>query len=222
PRDDGRHSERGMASRGVGRPMAEQEAGGAGGEEGHGPPYGDARREMLRTHHRHTLWVYWTLILLGLWTALAPFNFGYSSESLWVDPSGGRGVWFSADTHTALRAALMTWSDVVSGLLLVALGWRSLRPGRPVSLWLACGVGAWLSAAPILFWAPTAAAYLNDTIVGLAVIALTILIPGMPNMVLYMKMGAPVPPGWTYNPSSWPQRWIMIVTGFLGLLASRY
>ncbi|HLS32115.1 MAG TPA: vitamin K epoxide reductase family protein, partial [Brevibacterium sp.] len=49
-----------------------------------------------------------------------------------------------------------------------------------------------------------------------------ILIPGMPNMIVYMKMGPPTPPGWSYNPSSWPQRWIMIVLGFAGLLASRY
>jgi hypothetical protein len=37
-----------------------------------------------------------------------------------------------------------------------------------------------------------------------------------------MKMGAEVPPGWTYNPSSWPQRWIMIVAGFMGWMVSRY
>lgn len=206
----------GMADRGVARPMAGQQHG------DHGEPYSDARRQMLAQHHRQTLWVYWTLILLGIWTALAPWNFGYLNAAQWVDPSGGRGVWFSAATHTALRAELMLWSDVVSGLLLIGFGWRALRPGRHVSLWLACGVGAWLSAAPLLFWAPTAAAYTNDTLVGMLVIALTILIPGMPGMILYMRMGEPVPPGWTYNPSSWPQRWIMIATGFLGLLASRY
>ena len=226
----GREHGGGMAARGVTRPMAEHELGvhgSTGGEQqggGHGsaPPYSEQRWQMLRAHHRQTLWVYWSLILLGCWTALAPFNFGYGNPDLWVDPSGGRGVWLSNETHTALRATLMTWSDVISGLLLIALGWRALRPGRALSLWLACGVGAWLSAAPLLLWAPTAAMYLNDTIVGMLVIALTILIPGMPNMILYMKMGAPVPPGWTYNPSSWPQRWIMIATGFLGLLASRY
>jgi hypothetical protein len=43
------------------------------------------------------------------------------------------------------------------------------------------------------------------------VIALTILIPGMPNMIMFMQMGGDLPPGWSYNPSSWPQRWIMIV-----------
>jgi hypothetical protein len=42
----------------------------------------------------------------------------------------------------------------------------SLTPNRPVSLWICCFVGVWLTFAPVLFWAPTAAAYLNDTIVG--------------------------------------------------------
>jgi hypothetical protein len=54
------------------------------------------------------------------------------------------------------------------------------------------------------------------------VIALTVLIPGMPTMILYMQMGGEQPPGWSYNPSSWPQRWIMIVTGFAGWLVSHY
>ncbi|GAB3519546.1 hypothetical protein GCM10027402_06390 [Arthrobacter monumenti] len=91
---------------------------------------------------------------------------------------------------------LMTWSDVVSGLLLVAFGWGSLRPDRPISLWAACCVGIWLLFAPILFWAPTAAMFLNDSLVGLLVIALTILIPGMPNMMKFMQqMGERTPPG---------------------------
>lgn len=212
-----------MARRGVTRPMAERESRDQDeGSGGHGPPYSDARYGMLAEHHEHTLWVYWALVMLGVWTLVAPFNFGYLNESLWVDPSGGRGAWFSDATHTELRAWLMTWSDVASGLLLTVLGWRGLRPDRPVSLWLAAGVGAWMSSAPVLFWAPTAAAYLNGTLVGMLVLALTILVPGMPNMILYMKMGGATPPGWSYNPSSWPQRWIMIALGFAGLLASRY
>src|SRR5680860_611042 len=102
------------------------------------------------------------------------------------------------------------------------LGWRALTLDRPVSLWLACFVGVWISMAPLLFWSPTAVGYLNSTFVGALIIALTILIPGMPNMITYMKMGSEVPPGWSYNPSSWPQRWIMIVLGFLGWVVSRY
>lgn len=227
-----------MGSRGVTRPMAEQAMQGGGHEHGSKHEQGqqheqggghamseDDRRSMLHMHHQQTLWIYWTLPLLGVWLLFAPFSFGYLHEDLWVDPSGGRGPWF-AEQSTAelreLRAWLMTFSDLVCGALLVVFGWRSLTPNRPVSLWACCVVGVWLTFAPILLWAPTAASYLNDLVVGILVMALTILIPGMPNMVMYMQHGPPTPPGWSYNPSSWPQRWIMIVLGFAGFVVSRY
>ena len=171
---------------------------------------------MLHMHHQKTLWIYWMLILLGVWLVLSPLTFSYGVGT--VEPSGGRDVWLSL----ADRIAVLKWSDIVSGLLLIFFGWRSLTPNRPVSLWICCFIGVWLNIAPVLFWAPTAVGYLNDTLVGALVIALTILIPGMPNMIMYMKMGSQVPPGWSYNPSSWPQRWIMIVLAFAGWVVSRY
>ena len=220
----------GMVMRGVSRPIAErqirehQEQGdqkdsgkGDSGEMDH-----EQRLEKLRMHHKQTLWIPWTLLMLGVWMVLAPFTLGYGNEALWVAPSGGRGVWLSDRLWTELRATLMTWSDILSGLLLIFFGWRALTPNRPKSWWICCFVGIWLSFAPLIFWAPTAAAYLNNTLVGVWVIALTVLIPGMPNMIMYMKMGPPTPPGWSYNPSSWPQRWIMIALGFAGWVASRY
>ncbi|REK18955.1 MAG: vitamin K epoxide reductase [Planctomycetota bacterium] len=223
------HEQLGMGSRGVTRPMAEgeQRNGDDHGSHEHGGHEMDREQRlgMLQMHHRHTLWVYWTLPVLGLWLLLAPFTFGYLNETLWVDPSGGRGPWFAEQSTPELRelrAWLMTGSDVVCGLVLLVFGWRSLTPNRPVSLWICCGVGVWLTLAPVVFWAPTAASYLNDSLVGIVVMALTILIPGMPNMIMYMQHGPPTPPGWSYNPSSWPQRWIMIATGLLGFIVSRY
>ena len=206
-----------MESRGVTRPMAMQHI---QHQQQDGPP---STAEMLRTHHRQTLWIPWTLVLLGAWLLVAPFTFGYLNADLWVQPSGGRGAWFAETaTYDALRARLMTWSDVLSGALLVVFGWRALTPDRPKSWWAACFVGIWLVFAPVVLWAPTAAAYLNDSLVGMLVIGLTILIPGMPNMIAFMQMGPPTPPGWSYNPSSWPQRAILIALGFIGLLVSRY
>lgn len=199
-----------MKNRGVTRPMAED------------LPETENQIEKLKVHHKNTLWVYWSLIALGIWVITAPFTFGYLNSDLWVNPSGGRGVWWSEDVHTELRAWLMVWSDVLSGLALCFFGWRALTPNRPVSLWVCCGIGVWLSLAPLLFWAPTSTAYFNDTLVGAVVVALTVLVPGMPNMMKYMQMGGDTPPGWSYNPSSWPQRWIMIVTGLLGWIVSRY
>ena len=40
-----------------------------------------------------------------------------------------------------------------------------------VARWSVALVGTWLQFAPLIFWAPTAAAYANDTIVGALVIA---------------------------------------------------
>jgi uncharacterized membrane protein len=227
----------GMAMRGVSRPMAEkqvrqhqqkmqqedsqqekdQHQKEQKEEKGGGMKMNqEMRQNMLHMHHMQTLWIYWAIILLGVWMVLAPLTFSYGIGT--VEPSGGREVWLTLEQ----RIMAMKWSDIISGLLLIFFGWRALTPNRPYSLWICCFIGIWLSMAPVLFWAPTAVAYLNDTLVGMLIISLTILIPGMPNMIMYMKMGSEVPPGWTYNPSSWPQRWIMIVLGFVGYVVSRY
>jgi hypothetical protein len=223
----------GMGMRGVTRPMAEkqmkmhhqqmkedkqqekQKEGRHGG--GHQMMMGkEDRMEMLHMHHMQTLWIYWSLIILGIWMVMSPLTFDYGRAV--AEPSGGRDVWLSLSQ----RISFMKWSDIISGLGLIFFGWRSLTPNRPISVWIACFIGIWLSMAPLLFWSPSDLAYLNDTLVGALVIALTILIPGMPNMIMYMKMGSEVPPGWSYNPSSWPQRWIMIALAFVGWMASRY
>lgn len=174
------------------------------------------RAHVLRKHHRRTQWVYWTVILLGVWMMAAPASL--AGHGGLVEPAGGREVWIGLEW----RLSALCWSDLVSGLLLVILGFRALTPDRPYSLWAACLVGVWLNFAPLVFWSPSAAMYFNDTLVGVLVIALTVLIPGMPNMVRFMTMGPDKPPGWSYNPSSWPQRAPMIALGFAGWLVSRY
>ena len=132
-----------MALRGVTRPMAQQEIR-SSGQQSHDHSDQD-RRDMLFVHHSQTLWVYWFLIMLGFWLVLNPLTFGYSQGT--VEPSGGREVWLTLSE----RAAAMTWSDILSGLLLILFGWRSLRPNRPVSLWICCFVGIWLTMAPVVF-----------------------------------------------------------------------
>ena len=149
---------------------------------------GGERREMVESHHRRTLWVWWTVVLLGAWMIAVPLTFDYGLNP--SRPSGGRGVWLEP---VAARAAAMFWSDLASGVALVVLGWLTLKPGRPVAKWLACFVGIWLQFAPLVFWCPSPLAYFNDTLVGVLVIALTILIPGMPGMIMHMKMGGDTP-----------------------------
>lgn len=210
-----------MGNRGVTRPMMhhhqhQEKEDDHGNNASHHMMTEDQRIEMQQMHHQQTLWIYWLVVLLGCWTLLSPFTFSYHLGL--VEPSGGRDVWLSLSQ----RINVSKWSDIISGIVLIIFGWRSLTPDRPVSRWICCFVGIWMNMAPLIFWAPSAVIYLNDTLVGVLVIALTILIPGMPNMIRFMKMGSEVPKGWTYNPSSWPQRWIMIVMGFAGWVVSRY
>lgn len=91
--------------------------------------------------------------------------------------------------------------------------------------WGVALVGTWLQFAPLFFWAPTAAAYINATLVGALAITLSILVPMMPGMAHHMAMmqpGPDIPPGWTYNPSTWHQRAPMIGLAFVGWPLSRY
>jgi hypothetical protein len=101
-----------MEHRGVTRPMA-RNAVDDELEQATSPSDQDmpSREDRLRAHHRQVLWIPWTLMLLGIWQLLAPVTFGYLDEDRWAVPSGGRGVWFSEQTHDALRASLMTWSS---------------------------------------------------------------------------------------------------------------
>ncbi|MEX2272603.1 MAG: vitamin K epoxide reductase family protein [Vicinamibacterales bacterium] len=156
---------------------------------------------MIREMRAPWLWTNATIILLGLWLMTSPRTFGYTSTA-------------------------MIWSDIISGALLVVLAGAAFAPrwdfyGR----WGVAFVGTWLQFAPLIFWAPTAAAYITDTLVGACAMTLSILVPMMPGMAHHMAMmkpGPDVPPGWTYNPSTWHQRAPMIGLGFIGWLISRY
>ena len=113
-------------------------------------------------------------------------------------------------------------SDLTSGALVFLLALLSVS-SRPVfkfwAPWANSLVGVWLLFAPIVFWA-RAAEYTNDTLVGTLVIVFAILAPGMPGM--RMLPGPDAPPGWSYNPSSWPQRAPIIALALVGFFLSRH
>ena len=83
-------------------------------------------------------------------------------------------------------------------------------------------VAFWLLFAPLVFWSPTPAVYLIDTLVACLVIAFSILVPGTPGRAGIELPGPDQPPGWTYNPSSWIRRWLGIALALLGFFISRY
>lgn len=155
-------------------------------------------RQRHERHFQRFLWVHYTVILLGSWLIVSPVTFGYAGMPVFM------------------------WNDLVSGLLLVLFGFLALSPRRLWALWAAFAVGAWLNFAPLAFSAPEPAIYINNTVVGILVVALTILIPDVPGAELYRKPGPEVPPGWSYNPSSWLQRAPLIVLAVAGWFISRY
>ncbi len=141
----------------------------AGGEPGAGMEHAQDHDAMLRDMRAPWLWTNATVMALGVWLLSSPATFGH-------------------------RSAPMIWSDVASGVLLVLFSGLAFVPRFDfIGRWSVALVGTWLQFAPLVFWAPTAAAYLNDTIVGALAIALSILVPMMPGMAHHMAMMQPGP-----------------------------
>lgn len=165
----------------------------SGGHDEAGPP----RKELL--------WPHAVNLFLGMWLLAGPSALDYRSTAL-------------------------AWSDGISGTLLVILAAVSLSPGRRAPLlgvaapWAVCCVGVWLLLAPLVFWAPTAASYAGDTLVGALAILFAVIVPGAP-----VPRGRPVelpgpdlPPGWSYNPSTWVQRTPIITLALVSFFLSRH
>lgn len=150
--------------------------------------------------HRNNIWAHFMNIGLGGWLISAPFTMGYESQ-------------------------VLTVSDVVCGVLVILLGCVSLSP-RPWIRQVRWGiglVGLWLMTAPLLFWAPTAAAYMNGTLVGALLIGFALLTRPFPGVMPTTQLVGPVvPPGWEFSPSSWTQRLPIIILAFIGFFIARY
>jgi len=120
---------------------------------------------MMLAEHRASSWTHFTNIALGAWLVTAPFALGLFDQTTF-----GEAI-LRVTTERGLpspqwRNAITGWSDVISGLLLMGLGALSLSPRTAWAQWGSTTVGLWLLFAPLFFWTPSAAAYLNDTIVG--------------------------------------------------------
>ena len=151
-----------------------------------------------RAMYRESLWASFVNLILGVWLITSPPTLGY----------GGK----------------LALSDYASGALIIVLSVLAFMPRlNAYARWAVCFVGIWLMFAPLVFWTPSAAAYLNDTLVGALVVAFAVLITMMPGMDMSVMMAGPdVPPGWSYNPSTWMQRAPIILLAAVGFFASRY
>jgi len=177
--------------------------------------------EEMQQMHISYLWVYFTSIGLGLWLIGSPFAFGLfdpeTAQQFARDVTGERNL-----NAPELRNFYVGINDIVSGLLIVIFGIFSLSRRHGWAPWANAAVGTWLLMAPLIFWAPSAAAYNNDTFVGTLIIALAIIVPMMPGMSHEgMMQREDTPPGWTYCPSTYLQRLPIVALGLLGFLLAR-
>lgn len=154
----------------------------------------EQREKISQRFHNRMLWTRFGTVVLGLWMLTSPETFGYSF---------GPGK----------------WSDWISGILLIVFGFMSMKRSLSYWIWGGCIVGIWLQFAPLLFWAKEPAWYVNDTLIGVLAIAFCVLVPLRPRE---FEIGPQIPPGWTYNPSSWHQRVPVIFFAIVGWFIARY
>ena len=185
--------------------------------------HADEHPDMMVEAHRKMLWPHYVNLMLGLWLLTSPFTLGYMSNFV-PDANQLRVMAERGLPAFELRNLLMTWSDVISGILVVVFSALSANASRryPWAQWANAALGFWLLFAPLVFWTPLPEAYANGTLVGALVIAFSVLVPMMPGMSMAGMMGGPdVPPGWAYTPSSWLQRLPIGVLSLLGFFIAR-
>jgi nucleoside-diphosphate-sugar epimerase len=151
-----------------------------------------------RDEHARNIWGALFNIALGFWLITSIPRLGYESQAMAI-------------------------SDVVSGVAIIVLASLSLSWRLPLARWATAAVGLWVMTAPLVFWTPSAAVYLNGSVVGFLVVALSVVLRPAPGLSpLAVMTGPTVPPGWQYSPSSWLQRLPIIVLAFIGFFISAY
>ncbi|MBM1173501.1 vitamin K epoxide reductase family protein [Microvirga arabica] len=152
----------------------------------------------IKSEHRANLWAHFANMGLGTWLTTQP---------VLID----------------VPEPLLRWSEIVLGCALmmfatVALSWRAQW-----ARWICAGIGAAVMAIPFLFSTQSAAAYLSDTLVGFLIFGFAVCTKPEPGSSAVAALTGPVvPPGWSYNPSSWVQRLPIIILALVGLYVSRY
>lgn len=148
------------------------------------------------TRRQNRRWFHGLNALIGLWLLAAPFMLAYESNAL-------------------IR------SDLLSGAVIFIFSITSLFSRNIFPPWIVSFAGLWLLFAPLIFWAPAASIFINDTLAGSLVIAFAMIIPGIPGKKM-VPLYPENPPGWDYNPSEWLQRAPIIALAFVGFFISAY
>jgi nucleoside-diphosphate-sugar epimerase len=154
--------------------------------------------ERYRREHRANRWAHFVNIALGAWLVTQPPMIGVAE-------------------------AWLAGSEIVLGAMLIIFASLSLSWRLGWARWVCAAIGALVMAAPFLFWTANPAAYLSDTLVGALIFGFAIgTRPEVGPSPLAATAGPEMPPGWSYNPSSWTQRLPIILLALVGLQVSRY
>ena len=79
---------------------------------------GHDHERMMQEEHRRMLWPHYVNVVLGLWLVTSPFALGYMSDYV-ADPNMLRVLSERDLPSVEWRHLAMTWSDVVSGMLII-------------------------------------------------------------------------------------------------------
>lgn len=113
----------------------------------------------------------------------------------------------------------LIFSEVISGILLIALGICSAASLFPTCVGCLVGVvGFWMQCAPLIFWANLPMLYLNDTLIGVLAVILSFQIAKPEEKPSVIQC----PKGWSYNPSSWKHRIPTVALAMCCWFFSRY
>ena len=152
----------------------------------------------VKREHFSWLWAHFANIFLGFWLVTSPTLLNYTQPG-------------------------MIWSDWIAGVLLILFGALSLNWTLSLARFGAGLVGLWVLFAPLLFWTPSAAAYLNGTAIGSLAIGFAVASRPFPLISpLAMQTGPDIPPGWDISPSTFLQRTPIVALALVGFFISRY
>lgn len=185
-----------------------------------GPTQGqlEALARDFEARRRRTLWAPLSNAAIGLWLMASPFAYGlFDPSGAPVPPALGHEL-----PPAELRDQWLAWSQIASGLAVMLLSMLAVARHRWAP-WAAAAVGFWIMMAPLVLWTSSAAAYAVDTLLGMLVIVLAVMVPPTPGISRAAQVSpADLPLGWTYSPSSAVQRIPIVALALIGLLVSRY
>ncbi|MEP9355692.1 vitamin K epoxide reductase family protein [Xanthobacter sp. KR7-65] len=153
---------------------------------------------QVRAEHGANRWAHFVNVGLGTWLLTQPLLINVTEP-------------------------LLPQAEIVLGAALIVFATLAISVRMQWARWVCAGIGTLVMAAPFLFWTTNVAAYLSDTLAGALIFGLAVCTKPEPGTSAVAALTGPtVPPGWTYNPSAWPQRLPIILMALSGVYVSRY